>query len=140
MDTVVMSPVFDATRGAIVGKSVFAPASQAGPVFPSNGSNFVDPNDPSGTTFLPANSMDIVDVAWGDNQAAFYSDNADGTFTIARLSIHVGAFFVLQGRVTSSLDPSHPSTFVISDLPEPASVGVLAVSIGAVALRRRRRS
>jgi hypothetical protein len=133
MDNMVMSPVFSDSRGSITGKSVFAPASQTGPVFPSDGSNL-----PNGTGFVPANDQSVIDVAWADPQAGSFFDNADGTFTIARITLPVGRFFVLQGRITSLMDPAHPTTFVISDLPEPACATMLGAGFGAVCLRRRR--
>lgn len=139
-DTMVMSPIANATRGGILGKSTFAPASQSGQVFPSNGSNFLDGNDTNGTAFEPANNMMLVDVAWGDPMAGLQPAGSNGTFTIARLTITKGAQGTFIGRIGSTLAPSQPVTFtyILGVIPEPTSVALLGLGLGAVALRRRK--
>jgi hypothetical protein len=143
MDTFVNCPVFNATRGTILGKSTFAPTSQSGEVFPSNGSNFFDPNDPNGTAFMPANSMTIIDVAWGDPQAPSRADAADGTFTIARITMPNSASGLesVLVRMGSTLTPSQPvtATYWLGYFPEPGSSTMLACAIGAICLRRTKR-
>jgi hypothetical protein len=139
VDTMVDVPIFNATRTTILGKSTFAPASQNGAVFPSNGSNFPDASDPNGTAFEPANDMRLVDVAWGDVQAALQPAGSNGTFTIARLTFKVGSSGTFIGRVGSTGNPSNPVTFTyIVGVPEPTSVALMGIGLGAVALRRRK--
>src|SRR5439155_26597977 len=110
VDTFVCVPVFNATRGGILGKSKFAPASQGYEVFPSNGSNFHESSDPNSTGPPPANDMMLVDVAWGDASAINQAAGSNGTFTIARLSVKFGSQGTFIGRVGSTLDPSNPIT------------------------------
>lgn len=136
VDTMVMVPLSNATRGGILGKSKFAPASQVGEVFPSNGSNFLDS---SGTAFLPANDMLLVDAAWGDSGAATQAAGSNGTFTIARLTVKAGSQGTFIGRVGSTLDPNNPITFTyFLVVPEPTSMALMGLGLGAVALRRRK--
>jgi hypothetical protein len=138
VDTMVDVPIFNATRTTVLGKSTFAAASQQGPFFPSNGSNF-HTGDPNGTTFEPANSMTLVDVAWGDVNAASQVAGSNGTFTIARLTVKIGATGTFLGRVGSTGNPSNPVSFTyILGVPEPTSVALLGMGLGAVALRRRK--
>jgi hypothetical protein len=140
-DSMVMSPVGSASRGGILGKSTFAPASQSGAVFPSNGSNFFDANDPNGTAFEPANDMRLIDVAWGDATALLQPASSNGTFTIARLAIKSGSAGTFIGRVGSTLTPSQPVSFtyiVDPAIPEPASALLVSLGLGAIALRRRK--
>jgi len=139
VDTFVDVPIFNATRGGILGKSKFAPASQSGEVFPSNGSNLLDPNDPNGTAFVPANDMLLVDVAWGDSAAALQAAGSNGTFTIARLTVKNGSMGTFIGRVGSTLTPNAPVTFTyFLVIPEPTSMALMGLGLGAVALRRRK--
>jgi hypothetical protein len=143
VDTMVMSPIASASRGGVLGKSTFAPATQPGEIFPSNGANFLDPADTNNTTFLPANSMMLVDVAWGDSTAGTQPAGSNGTFTIARLTVKVGTNGTFIGRVGSTLNPSNPVSFTyvlggVAVTPEPTSVALLGLGLGAVALRRRK--
>jgi hypothetical protein len=139
VDTFVDVPIFNATRTTILGKSTFAPASQQGTVFPSNGANFPDANDPNGTAFEPANDMTLVDVAWGDVNAASQTAGSNGTFTIARLTVKVGSTGTFIGRVGSTGAPSSPVSFTyILGIPEPTSVALMGLGLGAVAMRRRK--
>lgn len=139
VDTMVMVPIFNATRTTILGKSTFAPASQNGVVFPSNGANFPDANDPNGTAFEPANDMRLVDVAWGDVNAAQQPAGSNGTFTIARLTVKSGSTGTFLGRVGSTANPSNPVSFTyVLGIPEPTSVALMGIGLGAVALRRRK--
>jgi len=139
VDTMVMVPIFNATRTTILGKSTFAPASQVGVIFPSNGSNFPDQNDPNGTAFEPANDMKVVDVAWGDVNAAGQPGGSNGTFTIARLTVKSGSTGTFIGRVGSTGNPSNPISFTyVLGVPEPTSVALMGIGLGAVALRRRK--
>jgi hypothetical protein len=142
-DTMIVLPVSTAgSNGNILGKSAYAPASETGVTFPSNGSNFLTAfNTTDNTTFRAANSMDLVDVAWGDTGAA--SNNAtNGTYTIARLTVKVGSQGTFLGRVGSTLNPTQPVSFTYilggGVIPEPTSVALLGLGLGAVALRRRK--
>jgi len=138
VDTMVDVPIFNATRTTILGKSTFAPASQSGTVFPSNGSNF-HIGDPNGTVFEPANDMTLVDAAWGDVNANLQPAGSNGTFTIARLTLKLGSQGTFIGRVGSTANPSNPVTFTyVLVTPEPTSVALMGLGLGAVALRRRK--
>lgn len=144
VDTFVDVPSFNATRsaGSILGRSKFAPTTQTTEIFPSNGSNLLDPADPNGTAFVPANDMMLVDVGWGDVNAANQGSTANGTFTIARLTVKKGSTGTFIGRVGSLLDPNNPITFTYilggGVIPEPTSVALMGLGLGAVALRRRK--
>jgi len=138
VDTMVMAPIFNATRTIILGKSTFAPASQPRLIFPSNGSNFLDTNDPNGTAFEPANDMSLIDVSWADVPDVQQPGTSNGTFTIARLTIKVGSSGTFIGRVGSTGNPTHDVSFTyIFGVPEPASVSLMAAGLGAIALRRK---
>jgi len=140
VDTMVMIPSSSSGIG-IFGKSAFAPSGVTTPTMPSNGSNFLDPNDPNQTTFEPANDMSLVDAAW--TTSVPNNTPTTGTFTIARLTIKNGATGTFIGRVGSLLTPSSPVSFTyflggVAVTPEPTSVALLGLGIGAVALRRRK--
>jgi len=144
VDTMVNVPIFNATRTTVLGKSAFAPFTQVGAVFPSNGSNF-HVGDPNGTTFEPANDMTMIDVAWGDINALNQPAASDGTFTIGLLTIsknwlpYFGSGYML-GRLGSTGNPSNPTSFTIFFFgPDPASVAIMAAGLGALALRRTKR-
>jgi len=136
-DTFVCTPLFDSEHTSILGRSTLAPTSQIGEVFPSNGSNFEDSSDPNGTTFLPANSMMLVDVAWDDFNANMRSYPTPANYTIARLTVLKGSTGTASGRVLGLQQIGVPISFSFV-IPEPSAVTLFAAAIGAIALQRRR--
>jgi len=138
VDTMVMIPNVSSGIG-IFGKSAFAPAGVTTPTMPSNGSNFFDANDPNMTAFEPANDMSLVDAAW--TTTVPNTTPTAGTFTIARLTVKNGSTGTFIGRIGSLLTPSSPVSFTYflgGAIPEPTSVALLGLGLGAVALRRRK--
>jgi hypothetical protein len=136
VDTMIMVPSVSSGI-SIQNKSTFAPASQTGQVFPSNGSNLFDQASPNQTAFLPANDMSLVDSSWTVNVPN--NTPTSGTFTIARLTIKQGSSGTFIGRIGSLLAPSNPVTFTyVLGVPEPTSVALMGLGLGAVALRRRK--
>jgi len=137
-DNMVIAPNFK-TGTTVLGASKFSPTPSAGAVFPSNGSNFFDPADPDGTATLPANDQMLVDAAWGPPLPA--TTIADGTYTIARLVVTKNAVGTVTSRAGTLADPGNPITFTFAIggvTPEPTSIALMGLGLGAVALRRRK--
>jgi len=134
------------TRPSILGSSSRkTPAPDGIATFPSNGSNFTNPDTGE---FEPANSMQLIDVSWGDTGAS--TNTVTGLVTIARLTVkgtvgqtvdgmpNVGGKIVGNVKSTGSPSTNNFYTFYIP-IPEPTSIGLMGLGLGAVALRRRTR-
>jgi hypothetical protein len=137
-DTMLMRPVFRDGVDIISG-SFFSPDPN-NPVFPSNGNNLKDPNDPNGTAFLPANDQMIVDAEFRDPQPGSATYATPGTYTIARLTVSNAATGQLDARVFDSQTPTNPVTFHFV-IPEPSGLITCMTLLGCfVAIRRHRSS
>jgi hypothetical protein len=148
-DTFVAAPALSTARTTLLGSSSRKTPPDQVFTFPSNGSNFVDQNDPNGTALLPANDQMLVDISWCDATAT--SNTVTGVQTIARLTIltpagdivgdptQSGIFGYIAGKVTGINNPGTSSfyTFVLQ-VPEPATMMLMLGAVGAMAWGRRR--
>jgi len=142
-DNYVAAPVLNTTRVNVLGKSSRAPAAQPNvATFPSNGHNFFDGNDPNGTAFEPANDQMLIDISWGDLNVN--SNTATGVQAIARITVSKNLspnanLAVVVGNMKRAAAPSEDNFFTFTlAVPEPASVALMSLGLGAVALRRRK--
>jgi len=115
---------FDSNHVSILGGAQFPPPSTTtGQVFPRT-----------------TNSKQTVDVSYGDT-GNLMDDYPDGVYTIARLTVTQGANGVVVGRVFSRTNQSVGLSFSFNIggvVPEPTSVALMGLGVGAVALRRRK--
>jgi hypothetical protein len=121
----------------VLGRSGRAPTTDPDvPTFPSNGTNLQNPDTGENE---PANSMQLVDISWGDTGAATRAPT-DNIFTIARLTVTKGAVGTVLGNMKSTSAPSTDNffTFAFAPVPEPTSIALISLGLGAVALRRRK--
>jgi len=149
-DTMVFAPGTNGSRATILGSSSRKSPPDSIATFPSNGTNFLDDSDPNGTATLAANDRMLVDAQWGDTGAA--TNNLSGVQSIGRLTVTKAGgvaqaggatvFGFAVGKITGTASPgtSNFYTFLLATpgaVPEPASVALMGLGLGAVALRRR---
>lgn len=105
------------------------------------------PGQPGGSPVMPdaTNSKDQINISYGDlysNQTAF----GDGTYTVARLTMSNDAGADIGGRVTGNQTFNgnsintyyYPQLFHVAPVPEPTTLGALAVVFGLITALRRR--
>jgi hypothetical protein len=147
-DTFVNAPGLNNVRTTLLGSSSYKSPPDQVFTFPSNGSNFFDPNDPNGTAMLPANDQMLVDIAWCDINAT--TSTLSGVQTIARLTVltppggivgdptQSGIYGYIIGKTTGTGSPGTSNFFTyVLQVPEPAAMTLMIGAIGAVSLRRR---
>jgi len=122
--------------------------------FPSNGTNQATGVDSNGdpTAYAPANDQRILDAAWGNTSAS--SGPSGGIFSIARLDLpkapagydwrptSAGAldWARVAGKVKmlSDANAQVPYSFFLVPVPEPTSIALMGLGLGAATLRRRK--
>jgi len=144
-DTAVIAPILSGSRVNILGSSSRKqPAPDQTPIFPSNGHNWQVDTDPNtgDPIFAAANNQRVVDVSWGDVSAS--TSTATGVQSIARFTVlntpdANGVLAVLVGQVKATSSPGSATlyTLTIGLVPEPVSVSLAGLGLGALALRRR---
>jgi len=88
------------------------------------------------------NSANLIDINWGDTGAANNANGGSNTASpklVGRITISKDAVGSLNGRMTSTGDPSANYFFTgtVAPIPEPTSIALMGLGLGAVALRRR---
>jgi|SRR4051812_19909184 hypothetical protein len=87
------------------------------------------------------NSRNTIDVAFGDVHAT--DRTTDGIQAIARLTMSndflAGPATVFTGVLKVTSDPNAPNPYSFTlQLPEPGSLAMMSIGVGAIALRRRK--
>lgn len=128
------APGFRQSRfDSFVNSRNLTPASILGTVNPDG------TDGPAPAIGLRQNNVQLVSVAWGNT-----TGGESGSFSVGQFTLSATANGTFFGQSFDTLNPGVGIPFSgnvvngVMVIPEPASAGLLAVGIGALALRRRR--
>ena len=125
----------DVTLEEVMALSAWMTVKTAGVGLP-----FVQGGDSGGALFM-GNVLDATSPLWGITSAQIYDEDANGQATNYRSGFVDIASYRSWIDATMSADLADDQMFnwVITAVPEPSSVGLLALGLGLVAWRARRR-